>query len=849
MILDWLIREGWVLLSWWGLVSLAGLAVLPLCWSLLRGLPDRGYTLARTLGLLLIGSLFWLLASLGFVGNSTGGMMIAWLLILGIGILLYQQQANAISLREYWQSHKRMIVLSEILFAGLFLLWTLFRAYQNDTFTTEKPMELAFISGIMRSEAFPPADPWMAGYSISYYYLGYVIAAILAKLSGVTSTVAFSMTTALLFSLSGLSAFGVVYNMAMSRQAGSMQRHGAAIAAGLLATFCVIFMGNFQLPLIEIPYQSRSMPESYFDFWGTQARSNFGGSYTQLHSSPTITNPEDWGYWWFFRASRVLTDYNLDGSLPPDWFAQPISEFPAFSFILADNHPHVLALPFVLMTLGLCLNLLLAPQSPGRKETLLYGIVIGGLIFLNTWDGPIYLAIFVGANALRRLIHRGELQARDWLELITFGLFLLLIAGIVYSPFFISFRSQAAGILPNPIFATNPAHFFLMLGPLLLLVLPYLLYAMRSAWRESRFNVVLSINVAVILTAVLSLMMIMLLLLGMSSELFRGITQNFIDESGGWSAAFPQFIQRRIEYAPTGLVLLLMIGGVVGILFRKRPLSDASEEVTVKSSVSHSTGFALLMIGAAATLAFVPEFVYLRDNFGTRINTVFKFYYQVWVLLSLAAAYGAYELLVHQGTGRRSLWQAAYAVLLLALLGLGSLYPVLGFHYRTQVETGRYRIDNPVDLPTLTLDGGPRMISPDEYANVRCLERLIGRDQAIVVEAVGGAYNPNYGRVGTLTGIPILLGWPNHERQWRGATYASIAGSREVDIQRLYQASFWQDAAAVLERYSVDYVVLGQTERQQYGYINEDLFFQYLDLVCESGTSRIFRVPAIVNQS
>lgn len=849
MMLDWIIREGWVLLSWWVLVSLAGLAVLPLCWSLLSGLPDRGYTITRALGLLLVGSLFWLLASLGFVSNSTGGMMIAWLFILGIGILIYRQQANPISLREYWRSHKHMIILSEILFAGLFLLWAIFRAYQNDTFTTEKPMELAFISGIMRSEVFPPADPWMAGYSISYYYLGYVIAAMLAKLSGVTSTVAFSMTTVLLFSLSGLSAFGVVYNMAMIRQGNSIQRRWAAIGAGLLATFFVIFMGNFQLPLIEIPYQSRSMPESYFDFWGTQARSNFGGSYAQIHSFPTITNPEDWGYWWFFRASRVLTDYNLDGSLPPDWFAQPISEFPAFSFLLADNHPHVLALPFVLMTLGLCLNLLLAPQSPGRKETVLYGIVIGGLVFLNAWDGPIYLALFVGSEALRRLMRQSGLRASDWFELITFGVFLLLIAGLVYSPFFISFRSQAAGILPNPIFATNPAHFFIMLGPLMLLVIPYLLVEVRAAWRETRFNLPLSLNIVIILTAVLSLVMIVLLLLGMSSELFRSIAQNFIDESGGWSAVFPQFIQRRIEYAPTSLILLIMIGGVVGILFRKRNPGETVGGPAGDHWISHSTGFALLMIGAAATLAFVPEFVYLRDNFGTRINTVFKFYYQVWVLLSLAAAYGVFELLAPGKARHHSLWQVFYTILLLGLLGSGSLYPVLGYHYRTQVETGRYRINDPASLPALTLDGGPRMISPDEYANVRCLERLIGRDQAIVVEAVGGAYNPNYGRVGTLTGIPILLGWPNHERQWRGATYGSIAGSREADIQRLYQANFWQDAAAILERYGIDYVVLGQTERQQYEYINEDLFFQHLDLVCESGTSRIFRVPAIVNSS
>ena len=52
------------------------------------------------------------------------------------------------------------------------------------------------------------------------------------------------------------------------------------------------------------------------------------------------------------------------------------------------------------------------------------------------------------------------------------------------------------------------------------------------------------------------------------------------------------------------------------------------------------TGFAVLLIAAALVLTLVPEFVYLRDKFGTRMNTVFKFYYQGWLMLSVASAYG-----------------------------------------------------------------------------------------------------------------------------------------------------------------------------------------------------------------
>src|SRR5690606_10357058 len=85
-------------------------------------------------------------------------------------------------------------------------------------------------------------------------------------------------------------------------------------------------------------------------------------------SEPITLNPgsidvTQWGIerrgWWWFRASRVLNDYDLTGQVMPNWYAQPIDEFPQFSFLLADNHPHVTALPFVLLALGMSLNLIL----------------------------------------------------------------------------------------------------------------------------------------------------------------------------------------------------------------------------------------------------------------------------------------------------------------------------------------------------------------------------------------------------------------------------------------------------------------------------------------------------------
>ncbi len=61
--------------------------------------------------------------------------------------------------------------------------------------------------------------------------------------------------------------------------------------------------------------------------------------------------------------------------------------------------------------------------------------------------------------------------------------------------------------------------------------------------------------------------------------------------------------------------------------------------------------FALLLVLTAVLLTLGPEFVYLKDNFGQRLNTIFKFYYQAWVLFGITALYGLDYLLRNWNKG------------------------------------------------------------------------------------------------------------------------------------------------------------------------------------------------------
>jgi len=838
-VLDWLAREGGIFLSWWALVTLAGAAALPLCARLLGRLPDKGYTLARAAGLLVVGFAYWLLASFGFLRNTAGNMALAWLLVLCIGLLVYARLGSPFDWRDWWRENRPLVIAGEVLFFALLLGWTIYRAHQNNLTGTEKPMELMFMNSVARSDVFPPNDGWMAGYAISYYYFGYVMVAMLSTLSGVPATTGFNMTNALLFALTGLSAFGVVYNLVRSRAFANgvlssiVPGRGTAIVVGILGMVFVVLMGNFQLPFVEMPYQTNSASEDYLRFWNVDERQTpiVGGMNTSY-------DPANWGHWWWFRAARVLNDLDLSNN-----HIEVIDEFPQFSFLLADNHPHVLALPFVMLALGMALNILLTPRRPNLAELLFYGLCIGGLAFLNTWDGPVYLVALVGADGLRRLMmNRGRLTGRDWLGLLGFGVQLLALAFALYLPFWIAFRSQAGGLLPNVINPTSTPQFFLMFGPFLFILAPYLLV---EAWRaRGRFNAGNALLTTLLILLALAAVLFALVGIGSLIPSLRTSAMRFVEEAGGWDAMLPILLGRRVETLLTTLILLAGVFLVVGRLFAragKRKTDDAEEAAF--TAYPPATGFALLLVGMGLLLVLIPEFFYLRDNFGTRMNTIFKFYYQAWLVFSIAAAYGVWSLLTDAELPPVSpALRLPFAGVVAITLALGLLYPVMGVYTRMFVENGRMFQTAP---PPLTLDGGSTFVAGDDYQAIMCLNALITSGDVVAVEAIGPAYRSEYGRVAALSGIPILLGWENHEGQWRGATYGAIAGTRPADIPRLYQDPRWETAQVIINTYGIDYIFYGQSERQAYGAAGEEKFRDHLEVVCERGNSRFYRASPV----
>jgi uncharacterized membrane protein len=198
-------------LVWYIILTILGWLTFPLAHFLFPALPDRGYTLSRAAGLLIWGYVFWLLASLGIAQNDMGGILLA--LALLIGLSAWSAIGRQQSILSFLKNNISLAVTTEILFFIAFAFLAFVRSANPELYSTEKPMELAFINGILRSPVFPPQDPWLSGYAISYYYFGYVMTAMLARISDIPGSMAHNLMTSLIFALGAVGAYGILYNL------------------------------------------------------------------------------------------------------------------------------------------------------------------------------------------------------------------------------------------------------------------------------------------------------------------------------------------------------------------------------------------------------------------------------------------------------------------------------------------------------------------------------------------------------------------------------------------------------------------------------------------------------------
>jgi YYY domain-containing protein len=809
-------------LRWLLVLSAAGWWLYPLAFRLFSALPGRGVAFVRPLGLLVWGFGFWLLGSLGVLRNDLGGEWLA--LAAALGVAWWWARRDQPGAAGAWlKENTRLVIAVEVVFFVAFALVSFLRALYPDVTFTEKPMELAFINAALRSPTLPPHDPWLSGYAISYYYFGYVMTAMLARLSAVPAGLAFNLMIASVFAMAAAGAYGLVADLLAAWRG---QHEGRSLWLAALAPLFAFVVSNVE-GLLEMLH-ARGAFWSFNEEGGLVSRFWTWLDIKDLYHAPSLTDlAGPTRNWWWWRASRVINDRNFLGAE-----VEVIDEFPFFSLYLGDLHPHVLAMPFVMLALAFALNYFLGGGrgesrfGPWRlafdRTTLWFGaLLLGGLAFLNIWDFPIYLGFFTLVYIYVRVRSHGWAEARLWE-----GMQALLAVGVLavalYLPFHLSFSSQAGGALPNLLNPTRGAQLWVMFGTLFVPLLVFLLYL--TVQRAGLKGILVGVFSGLALAAGLwAASMLLALAIALVLPAVTG-SPGAADLLAGLTGA-PDFdslvragLERRVLYAGGWLTLAALAGlALAGLLPRRAAAPEKNP--------GHAFALGLALFGTL--LALAPEFVYLRDQFGHRMNTVFKFFFQAWLVWSLAAAYASAVLLSGPRRGAR----LAFAGLLILVMSVGLIYPAYGLSTRLREfeQAGRQ----------LTLDGTAHFtyLSPDDHAAVAW---LLDQPLGTLVEAVGGSYT-HYARISAHSGQPALLGWPGHESQWRGG--GAEMGSRQSDIERLYSTAAWEEARALLEFYGVRYIYVGSLERTTYA-VDETKFALFLPVLFQQGEVTIYGVPA-----
>jgi uncharacterized membrane protein len=266
------------------------------------------------------------------------------------------------------------------------------------------------------------------------------------------------------------------------------------------------------------------------------------------------------------------------------------------------------------------------------------------------------------------------------------------------------------------------------------------------------------------------------------------------------------------------LVFILVIC-VVGINnSRNNNEKEDSNEINEKP-----VQFIKILIILGMLLCFIPELFYLRDQFGWRMNTIFKFYFQAWIVLSLASAFSIVELLLMT---KAKLKKAVFSSLMILILSIGLIYPFFALRDKTNSLTNF----------DWSLNGNNYFAISNPLEN-EAIGFLSSVNYGTVAEAVGGSYS-NYGRVSKISGLPSVLGWPGHESQWRGG--AAEIGTRESDIKDLYVTSNWDFAKTILKKYKITYVFVGIIEKNTYP-VSINKFEENLERIFTNSEVTIYR--------
>jgi YYY domain-containing protein len=533
-----------------------------------------------------------------------------------------------------------------------------------------------------------------------------------------------------------------------------------------------------------------------------------------IRGAPMRMNVE----WWYWTASRIMTNGE-------------INEFPFFTFLYSDLHAHMIAFPLTLLMLGIAAGW--AARRTWHTADAVVSVVVGALVVgaaraNNTWDYPTYLALALVAVFVSGLTRRSGAAGHPAHVFVSLGAMVGLfgaawaLGGINDLPTFLSLAALVAvvGQLLHRLADGEGVSqwrwidlaYIGVLGLSILYFYPYIqqyatAYSSVDVWRGARTPAQAYILIhGILLFPVLAFLVVELRRMGLRWFVAA------VRVSGAW-------LEVILAAALVGLAATaLLVYFKYQVIFIVAPLVALALLALLQRHAGAGRRFVLLGVLMALALTFAVEVIVLKGDIG-RMNTVFKFYLQVWLILGVAAAvmvgWLARQMRRWPDDLRDALW-----LCLGALVAAGLLYPILAT---------RAKINDRFDVrlgPTLDAMDFMLLASANEQGQVYALraeyDALIWMQDhiqgtpVVAESAAAPEYRSLRNRVTTYTGLPALVGYNWHQKQQRSILPPDTVDRRQADANQIFTTTDANVAWSLIAKYNVGYVIVGYPERLYY---------------------------------
>ena len=491
--------------------------------------------------------------------------------------------------------------------------------------------------------------------------------------------------------------------------------------------------------------------------------------------------------------------------MPPDPPGHEITEFPFFTFLFADLHAHLISIPFTLLVLAISLQITLNDTKQVLWKQIanlsFLGLAVGCLAAINTWDVPVYASVVIGALLIGEVRQTGGLGILIFFRTFGKSAYAMAISYLLFLPYHLNTVTFFNSI-ERTTNTTTFLQFFSIHGLFLTIVLSWCAYSLYPSiikflrmWVSPKYFLArtYSSHPKFLLITLVALLTITYVAVGTLSGTFGGAI-------------------------PISVLVIFLLCIACFFIFKKS-----------KSSYSDAFFPCLLAIGAFFVAIGVD--IWRIEGDIDRMNTVFKFYLQIWIILGIAASYFLYRLL------NRTQFRSKAAILfpwiiLIILLGSGSLiYTTIGTIDRTQdrfsssktlftlngyafTETSIYEDEN-----------GDIDLSADMTAINWIRENIPG--SPIILEGITPSYRWG-SRVSTHSGLPTVIGWEWHQQQQRWEHQNEI-NARMNDVDAIYTTPGFQVARDLLDKYRIKYIFVGEVEKLYYPAIGLEKIYSGLD--------------------